>query len=252
MLSDQYEKQLKDLKKVLTEEEYRIIIETTNIVESIKEIKTKEKELKDNIVPIGHRVEIVRPENPLEEKRFNELIGQEGVCIGHESSPDYFYRIWFLNEKARNLHLKGGGVFFNPMYVSDKGKDTNLYHQYEEWNEEKEREKLYRWGTCEKCNGPMDMHYTLWCPSCDKPEFNKEKDNSLDFIKMLTYLEVRNKGIKERFWDYFWEETEFSNDSYKVLRLKNEHANPQIQQDLSLIKDTWTPKEESILVWISW
>jgi hypothetical protein len=99
------------------------------------------------------------------------------------------------------------------------------------------------WGTCNKCGGPADMHYVLWCPQCNKPARNKtqyptthqvrmrqdiEQDwehpepnpdapwfEFLDILCVLEWMEVRYPGIKDRVYDnYMCTYCDFANDTH--------------------------------------
>ncbi len=42
---------------------------------------------------------------------------------------------------------------------------------------------------CTKCGGKMNMHYSLWCPKCDKPE--PETVRVLDYFKVARYISAQ-------------------------------------------------------------
>jgi|AntRauTorcE11897_2_1112592.scaffolds.fasta_scaffold37918_2 hypothetical protein len=54
------------------------------------------------------------------------------------------------------------------------------------------------WGNCPKCGNALDMHYTVWCPSCEIPE--PKKRMVYDFFKTARYI-ARQEGIVNEGWE---------------------------------------------------
>lgn len=67
------------------------------------------------------------------------------------------------------------------------------------------------WGTCDKCGHALWMYYEKFCPMCDKPEVEVIK--ILNLMRVLYYMEARHSGFKQRFWNWFIDAYDFSNDT---------------------------------------
>lgn len=106
------------------------------------------------------------------------------------------------------------------MFVVDleelEPKDLEVQKMLKQREEEAYKRK-YMWGKCEKCGEPLDMHYVKWCPYCIKKEDLVSKRNSLDMLMVLKWCDVRNEGIKDRFWEDLCNTVDFRNDSFHVI-----------------------------------
>ena len=242
-------KQLEYIKHRLPEDMYNKLL---------KGVEEHEKHLSkvkmENSIPVGRKVKVVLPEESLQvnEQRFNELIGYEAICIGTNDSPYYFYNLWFIDEKAREIHTKGHNIHFNPSYLQEIGKDEDAYQAYLDWKEREEERKRYWWGKCKKCEGPMAKNFHLWCPNCEKPE--KDEEGGLNYFKMIDYLTSHYKevNIKEHMKEYISSKLSVQNMSFHNLHLYDEKASSEVQQIFQLIKNNWETEDNQILLFFYW
>ena len=66
---------------------------------------------------------------------------------------------------------------------------------------------------CPSCSLPLQIHYGLWCPTCEKPE--PKPAYTINLIKSLAWLERHGfEGLKEECWNDLCEYHNLSNDSY--------------------------------------
>lgn len=52
-------------------------------------------------------------------------------------------------------------------------------------------------GDCETCHQPLELHYTPWCPRCDKPE--PETITVYNLSKMMRYTELKDRNGQFQF-----------------------------------------------------
>lgn len=251
------DEKLNELKGVLSPEEFQWFEKTIIGSDSYRESLQLEKLVSELNIQIGDYVEIILPENPVSEERMNQMVGRKGVITDfNRTSFSYYYAIWLEDEDAREVHKDGGGIFFHPTYVHKLQDNPSIYSTYLEEKKRIEHELKYRWGTCDKCQGPMDMYYVKWCPYCDKPETKPHPNGqqAIVLLKAMKYAETHLgiDNLYDDFWDYILEKyPDFSNDTFISLDLIDKEAPDFIQKTLSFIRKEWDLGEET-MVWISW
>lgn len=219
----------------------------------VRRAKMDENEqlVKRQQIGLGDRVKIIPGGPEATDRRFSEMIGHEGIIIGFNSTTyDYYYHVQFESEEAIKTYKQGGGIYFNPTCVEKMGHDALAYQMYLRKKEEEKRIEKYRWGTCPTCEGPLDMYYVLWCPSCDKPEPLPAHNNAYSLIPMLEHMNVveQDEQFKERVWDYLCDHYDFfQNDDYLTINLDD----IGLKKEFDAIKRTWGLQGE-VLTWVSW
>lgn len=113
------------------------------------------------------------------------------------------------------------------------------------------------WGTCDKCGHELEMYYNKFCPMCDKPEVEVVK--TLNLMRVLYYMEARHSGFKDRFWNWFIEAYDFSNDTTIYFNFNYFDGESDLTAERRLIrlylyaiKKEFDIKENGIYFEISW
>lgn len=108
---------------------------------------------------------------------------------------------------------------------------------------------------CSKCGGPMNMHYGLWCPKCNKPK--DENFRVLEAFKVVRYIAAQEG------YAYNWERQVFdgweipSNDcfiSWYVPEYDSEYdfSEAICQFNTGLKKHFDVKPNETVLLSVSW
>ena len=105
-------------------------------------------------------------------------------------------------------------------------------------------------GTCQRCNGPLEMYFSPWCPSCDKPKL--EPFEALNLIKALRYLEVNNPGIKDRLMGAFGDAGYTRNDTYTHIPLGEDFFGDGTEGDLAVLREAFGLTKDGAIFEISW
>jgi hypothetical protein len=109
---------------------------------------------------------------------------------------------------------------------------------------------------CPKCERPMEMYYTPWCPYCDKPE--RRTVTTLNMIQCLRHIEAitGDEGYKRRVWVWLCDLGVVHNDTATGVPVdwsglddpcQTDHMTPQVVADLKLLRDTFGLTEEEHL-----
>jgi len=121
----------------------------------------------------------------------------------------------------------------------------------------------FPYGKCEKCQGPLDIHYE--CPKCDKPEDINLR--VLDFFKVAAYIAAQEGYNNDRNSLDSWhrkvlENFEFRNDTcinHFLNFIEEDKIETELDQfDKGLVKYFGFKAEDtdysgdSMLLWISW
>lgn len=120
-----------------------------------------------------------------------------------------------------------------------------------------------KYGTCEKCNGEIDMYYGPWCPRCDKPQrktiqhlnllqamrhtlavhYPDEKKNDLDGIYRKVWLALCDTDLRNNA-DIFIPIAEMAKDDYN---------DEEIREFLTHMVNDFDLTEGENLLWeVSW
>lgn len=98
--------------------------------------------------------------------------------------------------------------------------------------------KDYRWGKCDKCGEPLDMHYVKWCPYCSKPS-DLVHDGIIDVLMMLMWCDVRIEGLQKRIWDDMCDNESFINDTIKRNTIDRYCKDKENNSDKQFIYDNF-------------
>lgn len=152
---------------------------------------------------------------------YNDYDGQKGIIREIDTNWGLRYILYYEDNDFRTIDNKNGGIFIHEedlIKLSDSNESLLL--KMNKQFEKEEYERKYRWGKCDKCGAPLDMHYKLWCPTCISKE-HLVKDKIIDILTCLTWCEVRVEGIKDRVWDYLCDNWNFSNDTIKRFQVED-------------------------------
>jgi hypothetical protein len=113
---------------------------------------------------------------------------------------------------------------------------------------------------CKKCGGIMDMHYLLWCPTCDKPE--PAMTPIYEFFKVARYI-AQHEGYEWKDHKTSWVNKVLGdldipgNDCYIPFHVLDDEEEYDIYEHLhqfaaGLIKHFGIQDDTSIILCISW
>lgn len=195
------------------------------------------KDIKDKL---SNDIELLAKTLILETKTHNNL---GCIYVVHEMGSVH---IWFNYDKC---------VADVVVWLNKECKEKTKENQ----TKKQTKEKVYRWGKCNKCGEPLDMHYTTWCPNCTKPK-ELVKKHCVDVLMLLKWCDTRVEGLEKRVWECLFDTLEPNNDSILEFSFNDFYTDDidgdydeQLNDDLDFILENFDEDKLGIVYYkFSW
>lgn len=189
-----------------------------------------------------------KPQEPYYAKLYDKLTCLEAVVVEVEEDK-YSYNLgqrYLIEFKEDKGDLPNWFICESDLLPTEKTEELiQLYADHLKRKEDEAYARKYKWGKCEKCGSPLDMHYGKWCPTCEKPEPKIVKVHEL--FKVMRWCEERMKGFKEAYWEMICESYNVSNDILLDIFL-----DPDSEMDQLISKEFNLELNKSHTFEISW
>lgn len=106
---------------------------------------------------------------------------------------------------------------------------------------------------CDKCGHELKMHYIRFCPKCDTSVLIKDSDVTGDLFKIMYHMEANGYLSKRRFWDWFTNMNDISNDTSIKVTLNDDSFDEEINEYMAKVAELLGVEFGSTVnMWISW